>query len=372
MDSPLPTVLIHKASILGQDGKPKSLEVWLGDVTAPIGLHNPDLLVISAFPEDYTPTDGSVIGRLSHLGINVYAEARSKKYDWRESWNCWVSRPLQGNHIGRLICFEHGWDKRPEHVIGNIFRTVREMVIIEHSEESTRQGMETLRLPLVSTGDQLYPKREVLRAIITQSFLHLAAGLPVQRIQLVLKPKPHDNSLEPLLVELGICLEENRHQWQNDLWRRTQPDQDIFLSYRHQDLELVSPLLQSLKDHRPGLSVFIDHEGLEPGNPWKLELLKAMARCQKTLCIITDTYPDSVECIDEFHAALLQNNRQRGYLLSVLNLRTRRLGDLPESLRSVHHIHSRLPYEPADDLAQRLLPHIPPSRLSNPIQMSNP
>jgi hypothetical protein len=200
----------------------------------------------------------------------------------------------------------------------------------------------------------------------------LAAGLPVQRIQLFLKPKPHDSSLEPLLVELGICLEENRHQWQNDLWRRTQPDQDIFLSYRHQDLELVSPLLQSLKDHRPGLSVFIDHEGLEPGNPWKLELLKAMARCQKTLCIITDTYPDSVECIDEFHAALLQNNRQRGYLLSVLNLRTRRLGDLPESLRSVHHIHSRLPDEPADDLARRLLPHISLSRLSNPIQMSNP
>lgn len=359
--------LIHKAPILGPDGESKCLEIWLGDVTAPIESQYPDLLVISAFPNSYVPTPDTVIARLRELGINVGSEAASKLHDWRKSWNCWVSRPLQNPQIRQFLCFEHGWDKRPEPVIGNIFRTVRELVIAGGSDGTACKGIDTLRLPLVATGDQHGSRREVLRAIITQAFLHLAAGLPVRRVQLVLRPVGRTlgylrigvQPLEPLLVELGICLAENRHQWQDGVWNETLPDQDLFLSYRHQDLELVSPLMQSLKALRPELSIFIDREGLSPGNPWKLDLLKAMARCRKTLCVITDTYPDSAECIDEFHAALLRNRRQHGYLLPLLNLRSRRLADLPESLRSVHHIQSRLPDEPVENLAQRLLPHLP-------------
>ncbi len=133
------------------------------------------------------------------------------------------------------------------------------------------------------------------------------------------------------------------------------------MSYRHGDLNLVTPLLQSLKALHPGISIFIDHEHLVPGHHWKLELLKAMARCRRALCLITDTYPDSVECVDEFHAALLRSQHQGGFLLPVLNLSSRRLSDLPDSMRRVQGIPSALPKESADALAQRLLPHLVPS-----------
>ena len=353
------SILIHEASVLGPKGEPRHLEIWLGDVTARTGPKATDLLVISAFPDDYIPVPGTVVERLLQLGINVEAEAASKDEDWRQAWNCWVSRPLRHPHVGQLICFEHGFDTKPESVVGNVFRTVRELLTLGRPGTPDMKPVETLRMPLLSTGQQQASRREMLRAIITQAFLHLAAGLPVQRVQLFLRPG--SQGLESLLVELGVCLEESRHQWQGGLWNEAPPDQDLFMSYRHGDIGLVTPLLASLKAIRPGISIFIDHEHLTPGHHWKLELLKAMARCRKALCLITDTYPDSLECVDEFHAALLRSRHQSGFLLPVLNLRRRRLSDLPDSMRRVQGITSTLPKEPADALAQRLLPHLVPA-----------
>jgi hypothetical protein len=352
-------ILIHEVSILGPRSEPKRLEIWLGDVTARVGPTAADLLVISAFPDDYIPVPGTVVERLLQLGINVESEAASKAQDWRKAWNCWVSRPLGRPQVGQLICFEHGWDARPESVVGNVFRTVRELLSLGEPGAQAMRSVETLRMPLLSTGQQQASRREMLRALITQAFLHLAAGLPVKRVQLFLRPG--SRGLESLLVELGVCLEENRHQWQGGLWNQAPPEQDLFMSYRHGDLNLVTPLLQSLKALHPGISIFIDHEHLVPGHHWKLELLKAMARCRRALCLITDTYPDSVECVDEFHAALLRSQHQGGFLLPVLNLRNRRLSDLPDSMRRVQGIPSGLPKESADALAQRLLPHLIPS-----------
>ena len=53
-----------------------------------------DLLVLSAFPNDYIPTLHR-LGALFNKGLSVDDLARNKAVDLRQAFSCWLSRPIQ-------------------------------------------------------------------------------------------------------------------------------------------------------------------------------------------------------------------------------------------------------------------------------------
>src|SRR5262249_10307694 len=76
-------------------GRPGTrVELWQADLTALGGNRPVDALLVSAFPNDYAPTSGSLIGALAAKGLSVAELATDKDFDIRPTHACWLSKPI--------------------------------------------------------------------------------------------------------------------------------------------------------------------------------------------------------------------------------------------------------------------------------------
>jgi hypothetical protein len=65
--------------------------LYEGDLTAIPKEHSADIFVISAFPNDYDPSETSLIGALNKVGLSVRQLAANKAHDLRDTsafWHC--------------------------------------------------------------------------------------------------------------------------------------------------------------------------------------------------------------------------------------------------------------------------------------------
>ncbi|MBM3964452.1 MAG: TIR domain-containing protein, partial [Planctomycetes bacterium] len=132
------------------------------------------------------------------------------------------------------------------------------------------------------------------------------------------------------------------------------PDYDLFISYRHSDNHLLRLLRDELQRQRPELKLFIDQERLNTGGYWKQELIRGLSRCKKALCFVTVDYPNSIECMDEFHASVLWNQIRSSFIVPILNMPNNKIASLPESIRSVQSITTNLPNQSAEEVATQV------------------
>ena len=330
-------------------GDTHHLELCVGDLLGR-GAGEPELLMISSFPDDYSPVQGTVVGALADIGVNVATLAAEKYRDWRRHWQTWFSHPLpKKSPVRQIGCFEHGFSLDPAAVVGNVFRSVSELAL-----EPGGRPIQLLRMPLLATGNQASDKFSMLRAILDQAQLHLRAGLPIGTFQLVI----HDSEpfLYALLLEAGEALARGEADW--IAGRDAAEDHDIFVSYQSHDRPFVVDLVSSLRRSKRGLRVFIDQESLSVGSVWKPQLVNALFRSRHALCVITDRYAGSVECIDEFHIARCCALSRRRYLVPLLNLSEKAIGELPQSIRSVNGLHGRSPPRDVSEVAADVLKEI--------------
>lgn len=98
-------------TITVRDGsKDRTIELAAGDLMDLAPPDRVDVLIISAFPDDYTPTPGSLIGALAARGISVGELARDKAVDLHPTSSCWMSHEILakpgGLALKRILCFE--------------------------------------------------------------------------------------------------------------------------------------------------------------------------------------------------------------------------------------------------------------------------
>jgi hypothetical protein len=363
---------IERIEIRDISGRTRTLELAIGDATATHTGAPLDLLVISAFPGNYAPAPGTVIARLKDIGIDVSKLFRSRERDWVDTWQCWLSQPiagkasrkadqkLSGASIRRLLCFEHALAGRPEDLVGNVFRAIRDWLLTPSFQSAGKPAalgsVDTVRMPLLSTGNQGHPSASMLAAIVEQAIVHLAAGLPVDRIQLVIWEGHRD--LHQLLIAFGRLTTEASVVLLPDFLQEQPATYDLFLSYRRTDAHLAHRIVRAVRAKRDDMRVFVDQEALDPGCCWKPALLKALANCRNAICVVTDGYPSSPECIDEFHAAVCLGQVRPGYLLPLLCLSERSVDALPASLRRINFIPAACPPATVDDVAATILQNI--------------
>lgn len=316
---------------------PRFLRLYQGDLSAIPAEEAVDLLIVSAFPNDYVPTRTSLIGALYRRGLSVASLAEDKAVDLREATGCWVSKELTKPHpsIGfrRLLCFEPLTRGTPAEVVGDIFRAIVPCALSE-------APIRSVAMPVLAAGDQGNEADEMLRAVFRASVQWLAHGLPLETIKIVVY---RDEDVPRLRSAFALLSEAHN----NELRARSfayEPaaappvPYDFFISYSREDSAAVDVLVDSVKAARPGVRVFLDRTEINSGEAWQMRLDEALEECRKVIVVYSPSYFRSRMCMEEFNMARLRHRESDNQVILPIYLRTADLKLYPKSL---HYIDCR-------------------------------
>lgn len=143
---------------------------------------NVDLLVLSAFKNNYVPTNGTLIGSLfKNRAINVQELAVQPAIDLRDSMGVWLSKPIDVGHpYHRIACIEMmkltGGKLRVEQSVKNLFSliSIGEMQDIHFT---------SLAMPIIGSGQQGILPEDVLEVLMPIS---LKALYTIPRLQKII------------------------------------------------------------------------------------------------------------------------------------------------------------------------------------------
>lgn len=139
----------------------KEFELVQGDIT---NLDfNVDLLCLSAFKDDYTPTPSSIIGQLYKKKINVGEQSKKPSLDFRESLGIWVSNKFDDNFFKKIICVEIvGSNNTFIGAVKNLFATISALEVQGDQNYS-------IALPMIGAGDQSIDNELVISSLLDVS-----------------------------------------------------------------------------------------------------------------------------------------------------------------------------------------------------------
>jgi len=287
----------------------RHVELYYGDLSRIPQEEAVDLLVLSAFPNDYVPTQGSMIGALHREGLSVHELAQRKAVDLRNAFSCWLSSdigPLYGRFgFRRLLCFEPLVRGTPEEVVGEIFQS---LMPFAHGEPP----MATVAMPLVASGDQGVAVSAMLPPLLEAATRWLALGLPIDRLKIVERSQSKASELARGFAEfkssLSPCLLDSPKDF----------SYHIFISYSHRNRGAVDYMVSELKRCKPDVRVFLDRQDIDTGHSWQQTIFEVLDDCHTVVAVYSPPYLQSKVCKEEFNIALFRHREsRRGVLLPV-------------------------------------------------------
>jgi hypothetical protein len=181
---------------------PATIELLQGDLSAIPPEQAVDALVVSAFPNSYTPNPGTLFEDLLARGLDMQEVARRKQEDQRSRLGCWISEPLppplaRAFNFTRIVCIEpsypafvenSGFDGgNIEETVGFVFRCLNNFVIPEGVEGpgARRFDLARIAMPLLATGNQRVPVDAMLPRLLQAAIFWLEQGLPIEQLKIV-------------------------------------------------------------------------------------------------------------------------------------------------------------------------------------------
>ena len=321
--------LLDKITVHHQTGD-RYIELLYGDLTEIPPEHTVDLLVISAFPNTYTPINTSLIGALDRKGLSVAELSKRKAADLRDYFSCWLSQDIaptaaSGLRFKRILCFEPLVRGRASQVVGDIFLSVTPFVM----SDST---ITRIAMPLIATGNQGSAPTTMLTALIDASVHWLELGLPVTHIKIVENDRKKAMQLQNAFSDLKQKYQMPGHT-RNDAFKY-----DLFISYSHENTNEALFLLGELQQLRPSIRVFLDRQELNAGSAWQQEIYEALDSCQKVIAFYSPTYLDSKVCKEEFNIALFRHRESENNTLIPIYLNS---ANLPTYMKLIQYIDCR-------------------------------
>lgn len=174
-----------------------AIELLQGDLSQLPEQHRVDMLVVSAFPDSYTPNEGTLFAALYHRGFDMQKWAEKKEIDDRDKFDCWLSKPLPHKfarkfNFQRILCFEPGCSDNtlePYEVVGNVFRCINNFVLPEVFNEDNQKrklfDIKTVAMPVLATGNQQVPVEQMMPALLEAAVFWLQKGLPIAKLKIV-------------------------------------------------------------------------------------------------------------------------------------------------------------------------------------------
>ncbi|ATE61541.1 hypothetical protein CCZ27_17665 [Thauera sinica] len=271
------------------------IELMQGDLTAIGPDEGFDVLVVSAFPDDYFPTRTSLIGALFNKGLSVKELAAGKDLDLRTAFSCWLSKDLGAAreifHFDRILCFEPLVRGEPPAVVGDIFRALTP-ILAEHAD------FRSVAMPLVAAGNQGYAAADMLDPLLDAAIHWLERGLPLDVLKIVTLTEQQTNEARALFLQRAA-------QYAASDSAATVPGKtfDVFISYAHENADDIEIFEQALLRANPLLRIFLDRKTLDVGCAWQPEIFESLDRCRKVVAMFSPDYLASKVCKEEFNIA---------------------------------------------------------------------
>lgn len=305
------------------------IQLCVGDLTM-LGAENAvDVLVVSAFRDDYYPMPGSLIGALYLKGISVEQLAEDKEVDLRQAFSCWMSReivnPPPGIHFKRILCYEPGESVRAAELIGDIFRSLAPFI-------GGQFPVNTVATPLVASGHQGADPVEMLQLLVNAGVQWMLVGFPLSCLKIVCTPNKNVDELAGTFSKLKQLHSKAILKQENEFTH------DVFISYAHNDSREIEWFEQSLLEHQPSLKLFVDRKSLNLGAAWQREIFESLDDCRKVVVFYSPSYLNSKVCIEEFNIALCRHRDSRETILMPIYLYS---ANLPTYMRLVQFLDCR-------------------------------
>ena len=288
-------------------GAERTVELLRGDLSQLPPEHAVDILVVSAFANDYVPTHTSLIRALADRGISVAELALNKQSDLREQFSCWLSRPIEGNSsFKQILCIESGWRGSPPEIADDLFRGLAPYLLADAPNASV--GM-----PLIGTGDQGWRPPRMMDSILRASVSWINRGLPLRRLKIVTRHEWMARDALVKFLEIREELSANPSPSEPITAPEPKPAEssqacDVFISYCHRDSKPVEAVLNTLQRVCPMLRVFHDHTSLRAGGSWLMQVAESLDSARRVMAFFTPHYWESTICKDEFTAAFTRQH----------------------------------------------------------------
>ncbi len=305
-----------------------SIELYHGDLTAISPEEQVDILVISAFPFNYAPSPGTLMGALHDKGVEVDRLAHHPALDLRETFSCWLSDEIAdpGLQFKRILCFEPLLRGQPTEVVGDIFQSLMPVVTTMQTQPIT------VAMPVVATGNQNVPLVEMFEPLLDAAVHWLALGLPVQHLKIV-------HNSERSAYELKGALAVLKQRYANlQIKANRRYKYDAFISYAHEDTDAANFLVDKLLKLKSGLRIFIDRQDLNPGHAWQQEIYEALDNAHKVIALYSGSYLQSKVCKEEFNIALFRHRDSDEGVLIPIYLQS---ADLPTYMKLIQFMDCR-------------------------------
>ncbi len=276
-------------------GQNKFIELYHGDLANLTKVEGFDLLVLSAFPNDYIPTTTSLIGSLHKTGLSVASLARDKEMDLRQMHACWLSKQFNpGKYSGiqfeRILCFEPHVKLQPAYeLIGDLFQTIMNI--------AKPYKIKNIGMPILATGDAEYSIEKIFGPLIEAAANWFSLGLELDSIKIVaydtLKAKQAAKIFSTLKQKYDHHILESKGMF----------TYDYFISYSHNDSDKAMFLMKAIKKNAPKANIFIDNLKLKVGHAWQQEIFESLDVSKTIITLLSPSYLDSKICKLEFSIA---------------------------------------------------------------------
>jgi hypothetical protein len=259
--------------------KGKKLQLLRGDLTQIPDNHKVDVLVLSAFPNDYVPTPSSLIGALFTAGLSVETLADEKEMDMRLQFHCWLSKEINFRNIKRILCFEPTERKNPYSLVAGVFQSIMPFTIT-HSIKS-------VAMPLILTGDQGYSILDVVKELVNTSLFWLENDSSLEIIKIVERGHDKIQSLREAFSTQKVKYDQ----------RESTNKYDFFISYSRRNAILAKAIQEKLSNK---FRIFFDMESIDIGSNWLTKINSSLKSAERFIVCISPDYLESKMCKYEY------------------------------------------------------------------------
>ena len=254
-------------------GGERKIELLQGDLARLPPEHAVDVLIVSAFPNDYRATPKSLIGALEERGLSILKLSWDKQADLRQQYSCWLSKPVSarlGFNFRHILCIESGWRGTPPQITDDLFGALAPYLLTDFPNSS-------VAMPLIGAGDQGWPPEEMFEAILRAAVDWIERGLPLRLLKIVVVRKDTARKL----VEIFEAQKERRRASEDRLSPEavaspTAARYDVFLSYAHEDAEIARYVTEKLRQAHQNISIFYDQSSVQEGTTWLMKIAVAL------------------------------------------------------------------------------------------------